>query len=211
MFMHLYFIRHGQSENNALWDATGASKGRSEDPDLTAIGHQQAQHVAQFLQSKLVDEAVHKHDPQNVTGFGITHLYTSLMIRAVKTASYISAALNLPPVAWPEIHEEGGIYHEDEAGQPRGLPGKTRSYFKAHHPALRLPTELDEDGWWNRPLETPDNFLPRAQSFLAELLQRHGNTEDRVAVVSHGAFFVNFMKVMLRISNQPNTQPNTDL
>jgi 2,3-bisphosphoglycerate-dependent phosphoglycerate mutase len=197
--MQLYFIRHGQSANNALWDATGSSRGRSEDPDLTALGHQQAQHVARFLQSKQTDVAVHSRDAQNVTGFPITHLYTSLMIRAVKTAEYVAEALGLPLVAWPEIYEEGGIYNDDAEGVAHGLPGKNRAYFETHHPTLQLPAWLDEAGWWNRPAETRDNYLPRAHNFLTDLLQRHANTQDRVAVVSHGAFFVNFLKVLLRL------------
>ena len=203
--MQLYFIRHGQSVNNALWDTTGASVGRSEDPDLTPLGHQQAQHVAQFMQSKSADVALHARDAQNVTGFRITHLYTSLMIRAVKTASYVSSALDMPLVAWPEIHEEGGIYQENEGELPRGLPGKNRAYFETHHPNLKLPDGLDEKGWWNRLFETQEYFLPRAQGFLTELLRRHGGTQDRVAVVSHGAFFVNFMKVLLGMPEKPGT------
>ena len=47
--MQFYFIRHGQSENNALWERTGSSEGRSEDPELTALGHRQAKRLAQFL------------------------------------------------------------------------------------------------------------------------------------------------------------------
>jgi 2,3-bisphosphoglycerate-dependent phosphoglycerate mutase len=201
--MQLYFIRHGQSENNALWDATGASVGRSEDPDLTPLGHQQAQCVAQFLQSKSADVASNPRDTQNVTGFGITHLYTSLMLRAVKTAGYVAAALNMPLVAWPEIHEEGGIYQESDGDLPRGLPGKNRTYFETHHANLKLPAWLDDKGWWNRPFETQEHFLPRAHGFLTELLARHGGTQDHVAVVSHGAFFVNFMKVLLSMPEKP--------
>ena len=36
--MRLYFIRHGQSENNALYTATGSDRERVDDPKLTEIG-----------------------------------------------------------------------------------------------------------------------------------------------------------------------------
>ena len=47
--MQLYFIRHGQSENNARWMSTGSHRWRSEDPGLTEVGQQQAEILAQFL------------------------------------------------------------------------------------------------------------------------------------------------------------------
>ena len=39
--MQFYFIRHGQSTNNALWETTRSNKGRSEDPELSELGHLQ--------------------------------------------------------------------------------------------------------------------------------------------------------------------------
>ena len=98
--MQLYFIRHGQSENNALWMSTGSHIGRSEDPGLTEVGQQQSEFLAQFLSQADPDVAVNGRDIQNVAGFGITHLYTSLMVRAVATGTIIARTLDLPLVAW---------------------------------------------------------------------------------------------------------------
>ena len=50
--MRFYFIRHGQSVNNAIYEATGGSDGRSEDPQLTEIGQQQARLLANFLRAQ---------------------------------------------------------------------------------------------------------------------------------------------------------------
>ena len=47
--MQLYFIRHGQSENNLLWDQTRSDTGRVGDPELTSNGQLQANLVAQYL------------------------------------------------------------------------------------------------------------------------------------------------------------------
>jgi len=198
--MQLYFIRHGQSENNALWMRTGSHIGRSEDHGLTEVGRQQSELLAQFLCQADPNVAANGSDIQNVTGFGVTHLYTSLMVRAVGTGMIIAKALDLPLVAWEDLHEYGGIYLRDEQTDERvGLHGRNRAYFEAHYPNLVLPDFLGEEGWWNRPFEAPELRLPRAQHVLRDLLERHGNTKDRVAVVSHGGFYNYFLAAILNM------------
>ena len=90
--MRLYFIRHGQSENNALYDRTGSDDGRSDDPGVTEVGKEQVRLVAEYLRDCA--------DPWDVEssgkGFGFTHLYCSLMFRAVATANVISQATGVP-------------------------------------------------------------------------------------------------------------------
>lgn len=184
--MQLYFIRHGQSANNALWDTTGASAGRSDDPELTDAGKQQAALLAQYL-------------AQGGNRFGITHLYTSLMLRAVQTATPAGDALHLPVHPWEDLHEVGGIYLDNDAGEPIGRPGQTRAQFMANHPALVLPESVYEAGWWNRPHESQEAAQTRAKRFFDDLLARHGRSEDVVAVVSHGDFFRHFLCVALRV------------
>lgn len=199
--MRLFFIRHGQSANNALWDASGSNRGRSEDPELTDIGREQARLLACFLASK--DRQARKNgnngEPKR-DFFGITHLYTSLMVRSVATVSYISEAIGVQPVGWPEIHECGGIYLDvEEEGEKVGLPGKTRSYFSENYCNLVLPESVTDQGWWNRPFEAHEVRAIRARQVLDTLLERHGNTDDRVAMVSHGAFYMELMQAMFKI------------
>jgi 2,3-bisphosphoglycerate-dependent phosphoglycerate mutase len=186
--MQLYFIRHGQSANNALWDATGASIGRSDDPELTAIGKQQAQLLATYL-------------AHGGNRFGFTHLYTSLMIRSIETALAVSEALGLPVHSWEDLHETGGIFLEDENGELVGQPGKNRAHFEATYPALTLHESLNTHGWWSRPFEEFDQHPIRAQRVLAELLEVHGGSDDVVAVVSHGNFYRHLMAALLRMSD----------
>ncbi len=197
--MNLYFVRHGQSANNAVWDATGNSNSRVEDPELTEIGRRQAQSVAQFLAQAGAGAPANAHDPHNRRGFGITHVYTSLMTRAAATGYAIAGALGLPLIAWEDWHEAGGIYLDDPAGGSKiGLPGKPRSYFERHYPGIILPDHLDEAGWWNRPYEDDAARRQRARRALADLLSRHGNTPDNVVIVSHGEFFNLFMAEVLK-------------
>ncbi len=206
--MQLYFIRHGQSENNARWMSTRSAKGRTEDPGLTEAGRHQAKFLAQFLSQagptlrQAPDTAVtgDDRDTQNTAGFGLTHLYSSLMLRAVTTGTIIANALDLPLVAWEDIHEWGGIYLRDEqTDEPIGLPGRNHAYFERHFPDLVLPDSLGDDGWWNRPYEEPELRLPRARRVLRDLIERHGHTDDRVAVVSHGGFYNYLLAAILKL------------
>lgn len=203
--MQLLFIRHGQSQNNRLYDQTGGYAGRQEDADLTEIGHAQAKVVAAWLRdgdggaqhvsiTRNADAprpAVRAGDaPQGAGVYGITHLYTSLMRRAVGTAGAIAEALGLAPIALPDAHETGGIYMDDpHTGAKIGRPGLGRSELAARFPTLVLPDGLNDAGWWrSRPMETDEERYPRAQRVLQFLLSAHG-PDDRVALVSHGDFF----------------------
>ena len=85
--------------------------GRSPDPELTPAGQAQAEHLAAFTSRSCRPDG---EDPRNDRGFGFTHLYTSLMVRSVKTAYPVAQATGLKPVAWDIIHEEGGIFQGDE-------------------------------------------------------------------------------------------------
>jgi 2,3-bisphosphoglycerate-dependent phosphoglycerate mutase len=191
--MHLYLIRHAQSANNELYARTGADRGRDADPPLTAIGHRQAQLLADYLAAPLTPipddtsllwQFVERHDRR---GFGLTHLYCSLMIRSIQTAAYIANATGLAPVAWPELHERGGLHQLDE---------------EVEYPGLVLPETLGEPGWWNRPKETVAESIPRARAVWARLLEHHGGTDDRVALVIHGGFFQSLLTTLLSNGDQ---------
>ena len=201
--MELYFIRHGQSQNNAGWGDPNYRE--SPDPALTDIGIEQANCLAGFLEKTRLIADDKLWNVQNRRGFGLTHIYTSLMERAVHTAA--PAARRLPQVpfaAWTEIHESGGIYGRHGDMKLMGLPGKSRAYFEEHFPELALPASLDGTGWWNnRPFETEEQAQQRAQRVWAELLSYHGDQqgrpEHRVALVSHGGFFVHLICAILSL------------
>ena len=198
--MQLYYIRHGQSNNNALASQTQSNRGRHQDPELTETGEQQAQHLAAFLSRPLTPIETANGDRQNVNGFGLTHIYSSLMVRAVATATAIGEALGLPVQGMEDLHEEWGIYLRDpETGERVGLPGKGRAYFEECYPNFVIPEDMNNSGWWNRPAEPVEARRPRAQRIVAEILERHGGTDDRVALVSHGGTYQHFMSIVLSL------------
>jgi 2,3-bisphosphoglycerate-dependent phosphoglycerate mutase len=68
--------------------------------------------------------------------------------------------------------------------------GQSRAFFEANFPGIVLPQSFADAGWWDRrPYEEPEGTARRAEAFLDALIAKHGKTDDRVAVVSHGAFF----------------------
>jgi len=192
--MQVYFIRHAQSSNNALWVNTGSSLGRSEDPELTDLGWKQARAAAEFISSTSGGAVQDPADIQNLNGLGITHLYSSLMTRALSTAHCIAEKIGLPVRGWVDLHECGGIYLDDEiSGERVGLDGKTAEALAERFPLLQLPEGLPENGWWSRPYENRERWYGRARRVYEQLLRLHGDGDDRVALVSHGCFFRYFL------------------
>ena len=200
--MQLYYIRHGQSINNL--NAGNKEYKENSDPFLTEIGIEQAEILAKYLKEKQHITNNQVWNEQNQYGFGFTHIYTSLMERAVATGAPIARALgNVPFSAWTEIHEEGGIYARETENRFDGLPGKPRSFYEKNFPELKLPDDYDESGWWNRPFESDEERQLRADKVLADLIARHGDREgqpeQRIAFVSHGGFFVRLVSAMLKL------------
>jgi 2,3-bisphosphoglycerate-dependent phosphoglycerate mutase len=106
------------------------------------------------------------------------------MDRAVATGSYVSRALGVPLQGHLHVHESGGLFEEDEAtGELRGLPGRSAADFQRDYPGLRLPNDLDDQGWWNRPPEPREQRPDRARGIVEWLRQTHGDTDHRVAMI----------------------------
>ena len=184
--MQFYYIRHGQSINNLLYATTGSDIGRNCDPELTETGRHQTELLADYLLREDIN---------------LTHLYTSLMVRATSTGWVVADRLGLPLVAWPDLHEEGGIYLNNEQGDPIGQPGKDKFYFEKNYPGIVLPETVNASGWWNRPYEATAERRVRAQRFLLDLFTHHGGTDHRVAVFSHGGFYNQVLSALLNLPN----------
>lgn len=201
--MHLFFIRHAQSFNNALWDRTGNSIGRSEDPELSALGQEQAKMLADHFPAILQD--TRWPDMNKDGGDDSVYIYTSLMIRAIHTGMETARAVGKNLQVWPDIHEGGGIFVEDpETGERTGQPGKERRFFEINFPELVLPSSLGPAGWWNRPHETVEECEVRARRVIDELVSRHGGSDDRVLIFSHGGFYNFFLRVLFQVPCEAN-------
>ena len=208
--MELYFIRHGQSENNALYGAEDYDMGnRRSDPTLTELGHRQAQLAADFLKRGAKSTLIQRKGFQNRTEYGLTHLYCSLMERAVQTGSIIAQTLDVPLFGVPDLHEVGGVYYDeiiDGVSSIRIEHGLTPAYLLENYPRLNLLEPIPAEGWWKGGREERAARLPRALRMLDLLFDRHGNTEDRVGVITHGGFFFCFFRAIFGLDLDETNQ-----
>lgn len=204
--MQIYFIRHAQSVNNAVWDDKNYNEEtRMADPVLTKKGREQARLTAEHLAENHPDVEKRWVDPQNRVGYDLTHIYCSLMERAVQTGSVIAERLDLPLEGLVDLHEVGGIYLKEQAGDEEIvhiLHGHGRSYFEKHYPRLLLTDGVDGKGWWQGGIEAKEVRFPRARRILEFLLERHGDSEDRVGVIIHGGIYRYIFRMLFNFDPQ---------
>ena len=183
--MHVYLIRHAQSENNAL-TPDGLHR-RKVDPDLTELGYRQRDALADFLanEAESADQT-----------FAISRLYTSAMYRSLLTTQPVSAALNLRPDVWVDLHEKGGMFQRQN-GRVNGFGGMSRSAIMSQFPGYQLPEAVSEAGWYDAALgfepETHSDF--RAIK-VARALSELGRSDEVIALISHAGFLDSLLKAI---------------
>ncbi|MFC4452932.1 histidine phosphatase family protein [Deinococcus sonorensis] len=172
--MQLLLIRHAQSSNNRLEGHPEYLQGRLADPPLTRLGHQQAQWLAEWAAG---DEV----------GRRVTHLYTSLMTRAVQTAAPLASALGLEVHGLTEAYECGGLT-TGPAGGFTPVAGRPHASLLQDCPALRWPETLQGQPWDGgaEPWDAA-RFAARAAQVVAKL-QATADRAEVVALVTHHDF-----------------------
>lgn len=172
------------------------------DPPITELGKQQSEILAQHLATGATQDLVPGAAPGSARarerqGYGITSLYCSPMLRSLQTAQPIKEATGLLPKIWVDIHESGGMFldHGDDRGSV-GCPGMTRSEILANYPDYQVAHGITENGWWNRDREDLADASGRAIRVAAKLVEM-SETEDRVAMISHGLFINILFKALL--------------
>lgn len=84
-------VRHGQSTNNVVRENPGAA--RTSDPDLTDLGHQQAEALGTWMAAN---------------GPRPGRIFCSLMRRTIQTAHPWADALDVGIEARADLHENAG-------------------------------------------------------------------------------------------------------
>lgn len=173
----LYVVRHGQPIGHGGSPSTP-------NPGLTPTGQRQAEQVAQQLEA-----------------WGIDYLYSSSQARAIETALPVHRRLAVPWAIWAPACETDRRNWPKNAGLPPEERAAARTVREDDHLYYRPLSELAKeygasveqpiawpDHWWPPlRLETQDEAYARGRSVLSALMKRH-RTEDRVALVCHGAF-----------------------
>ena len=140
----MLFVRHGQSEFNVHYGATGEDPG-IEDPGLTDLGKAQIRHSAEALQ-------VHEMD----------HIVSSPYKRALETAHIIADVLKVEILIDPLIREHRHFVCDI---------GRTRSNLQRDWPHLTFD-HIDEQ-WWTDHHEQEHEVHARVRAFLDGNQERH--------------------------------------
>jgi probable phosphoglycerate mutase len=147
-----YFLRHGQTD----WNVEGRIQGHTDTP-LNSTGLQQAYTAAQKL-----------------TGHPITHIVSSPLIRALKTAAITAESVRLP------VHVDSRLMERTFGS----IEGKLRTEVQQAHgldPHTSLTHALPNDAeQWPQTIE-------RARTSVENWLNLLPN--ETLLFVGHGAFF----------------------
>jgi broad specificity phosphatase PhoE len=164
----LLLIRHGRSR----WNVEGRIQGQVDIP-LDPVGLQQAERVAQRLQSLPIDA-----------------IYSSPLQRARATAEALAVRINLPVVYDERLMEyDFGV-----------VSGLTWEGVVANHPEL---VKRWADDAWAVPIEGSEgriNFAARVQAVMDDVIAQY--PDRQVVVVAHGGTFAVYLAKMLGLDLQ---------
>jgi len=155
----MFLLRHGQSLFNLHFTETRRDPG-IEDPELTPLGHEQAQAAAAALAGQV-----------------ITRVIISPYTRALQTAAPILARFDVPVEIMADVRERFAF--ACDIGRHRDELAVAFPQYRFDH----LP-----DRWWPERHETADETIARADAFRRQMQSRPDS--DTTLLVSHWAFIL---------------------
>lgn len=157
--MKIYLARHGQSR----WQVT-QTEGDWNSP-LTELGHQQAQHLGQWLA---------EHQPvDNGSRLEIAQVWVSPLLRAQETAVHVTNALHLTPLTDDNLRE-------------------TEFYIAPHLPAVNSPYQAYGP---YQPSPEYALFKEQAQQALHNLIAAAETSKGTILAVSHGGLISTILRL----------------
>jgi len=166
--MHLYLIRHGQSQSAV---PSGAGGGNA---DLSDAGREQAEATGRAL-----------------VGAGIGVVLASPLTRALRTAHLIAAHLGASVEAWPELAEADRRAWDlpkkkRDASQRVGL---TTGEVSDQFPGTEVVGFSGDEPWWlTQGTEGRRRTYKRAKAVVKRIRKRWAKTDESVALITHGTF-----------------------
>jgi broad specificity phosphatase PhoE len=155
----MFLLRHGQSYFNLHFTETRVDPG-IEDPELTPLGHEQAEAAAaELAQARL------------------TRIVVSPYTRALQTAEPFLAAHQVPVQVMHEVRERTAFVC-DIGSHPTRLATRF-----PHHDFAHLP-----ERWWHEATESQAETVARAASFRKMMAAREDSATT--LLVSHWAFIL---------------------
>ena len=181
--MHIFLVRHGETEHNVAGLLAGVSDSR-----LTNHGVLQTQKLGHYLATQ--------------RNLRFTHIYASDLQRAFMTAEGLqrNQILGHSSEQVPAVVKLG-VLREQDFGSLELVPWGSRRAQNALDPRVPNPTDPSF-----RPQETSEAMEVRAEAFLTDfilpLLAADNNNRDSaqecVAVVSHGLFLSVLWRILLQ-------------
>jgi glucosyl-3-phosphoglycerate phosphatase len=153
----MFLLRHGQSYFNFHFNRTRVDPG-IEDPELTALGMQQAAAAARQLARA-----------------ALTRVIISPYTRALQTAQPILAIHRVPVSIMHEVREQAAFTCDI------GSPPQVLANRFPHHDFAHLPSQ-----WWHGGIETAQETSERANAFRTLMAGRADSATT--LVVGHWAF-----------------------
>ena len=184
----LILVRHGESESNIELTTTGKTSEHSIDTPLTALGQEQAQDVADFLELKGI-----KYDDGHVDRVQISPLWRAIQtaLPTLKNSPYCDD-VDVKPGQHVDINYDLREKYSKEAYWIK-MP-ELRSLFSYHrqlnfHKLSIRATGDDGEHYWLRQPETPLEFCERVASVIEEW-KKEGTVKDRkqTIVFTHSQF-----------------------
>ena len=155
----MFLLRHGQSLFNLHFTETRRDPG-IEDPELTELGHRQAEAAA-----------------ENLAQERITRVIISPYLRALQTAEPVLARHQASVAIMHEVRERAA-FACDIGSAPALLAARFPRYEFGHLPEV----------WWPRERETVEETVSRADAFRATMAGR--DDSETTLLVSHWAFIL---------------------
>ena len=185
--MQLYLVRHAESENNAK-----APEQRTEDPSITELGRQQADHLGRWTETLEIDV-----------------LITSPFRRAIQTTTAILKRSPQHTHVWHDIFERGGCYRGYHPQDLAGAKGLGRSQIIGELPGeasdCTIDDSINDSGWWGeRTPESDQEAAHRAQRVAQRLISTFGGNGQTVVAVTHADFKRLLLGILLSDAVDPS-------
>ena len=192
--MRIKFIRHAESANNYAWYQHRDDTDRVCDPPITEMGQQQVAALRGFL-------AGNKED------YAFTRMFISPFLRTLQTAAAFDDLYpDIPKTVWTWVHEGGACFTvQEDPHDTIGEPGMSRSEIEALYPQFGVSEEITEAGWNFHPkVESYSYRYYRANYVIETLIKEYGETDEMIAIVSHGGFHNHLINAIMKVTKQCN-------
>ena len=170
--LEIFYIRHADADK-------GVTDGRDIcDRDITELGELQLKYLAKRFEGAEFDAVL-----------------SSPLVRTVKTAAAVAGSLKDKPhiEIVPELIERGAT---------AGYSGCSLDYLRQYYPKLKLCEDNIYGGeGGDFPNETKEDVLLRAKA-VVDYLQRRFDYGQKIVIVSHGVFGINFYQAAMGIKNE---------